>query len=101
MRDAVPTAWAATLANIGKLDFDQVIPGHGPVQQGKDRLKLVVNYLNDLIAAVRAQVDKGATLEETVKNVDLSKYERDFENFKAGLTDPNGNITKTYEALKK
>lgn len=100
MRDAIPIAWAATLANIGKLDFEQVIPGHGQVQKGKERLNLVVNYLNDLVAAVKAQVEKGATLEETIKNVDLSKYEKDFENFKAGLAGLNGNITKTYEALR-
>ena len=101
MRDAIPTAWAATLANIGNLDFEQVIPGHGQVQKGKDRLNLVVNYLNDLVSAVKTQVDKGASLDETIKNVDLSKYEKDFENFKSGLTGPMGNITKTYEALKK
>jgi glyoxylase-like metal-dependent hydrolase (beta-lactamase superfamily II) len=101
MRDAIPTAWSATLANIGRLDFDLVVPGHGRVQKRKDRLNLVVNYLNDLVAAVKAQVEKGATLDETMKNVDLSKYEKEFENFKAGLTGPNGNITKTYEALKK
>ncbi len=101
MRDAVPLAWATTLEQVGKLGFDHVIPGHGQVQKGKERLNLVVRYLNDLVAAVKAQVEKGATIEETIKNVDLSKYEKDFENFKAGLTGPNGNITKTYEALKK
>jgi len=101
MRDAIPTAWAATLADIGNLDFEHVIPGHGQVQKGKDRLNLVVNYLNDLVAAVKAQVERGATLDETIKSIDLSKYEKDFENFKAGLTGPNGNITKTYEALKR
>lgn len=101
MRDAVPLAWATTLEQVGKLEFDYVIPGHGQVQKGKDRLNLVVNYLNDLVAAVKAQVEKGSTLDETMKNVDLSKYEKDFENFKAGLTGPMGNITKTYEAVKK
>ncbi|HWP83048.1 MAG TPA: MBL fold metallo-hydrolase [Bacteroidota bacterium] len=103
MRDAVPLAWAATLESIGKLEIEQIIPGHGPVQKGKDRLNLVVQYLKDLYPAVEAQVKKGATVEEAVKAVGdqlAPKYEKEFANFRQALGGPLGNVTKTYEALK-
>jgi len=103
MRDAVPLAWAGTLESVSKLDYEQVIPGHGDVQKGKDRTNLVVRYLNDLYPAVKAQVDKGATVEEAVKAVGdqlAPKYEKDFANFRQGLGGPLGNVTKTYEAIK-
>ncbi|MBF8249125.1 MAG: Lactamase B domain-containing protein [Bacteroidetes bacterium] len=63
MRDAVPLAWAGTLESVAKLDFDRVIAGHNDVQKGKDRINLVIHYLNELYPAVKAQVDKGATVE--------------------------------------
>lgn len=103
MRDAVPLAWAATLESIGKLEIEQIIPGHGPVQKGKDRLNLVVQYLKDLYPAVEAQVKKGATVEEAVKAVGdqlAPKYEKEFPNFRNGLGGPLGNVTKTYEAMR-
>lgn len=103
MRDAVPLAWASTLENVAKLDFDQVIPGHGTVQQGKDRLNLVIQYLKDLYAAVKVQVDKKVPVADAVKAVTdqlAPKYEKEFPNFRAGLGGPLGNVTKTYEAMK-
>ncbi|MGH2568019.1 MAG: MBL fold metallo-hydrolase, partial [Bacteroidota bacterium] len=104
MRDAgLPLVWASTLEAVGKLDVEQVIPGHGTVQQGKDRLNLFVRYLKDLYAAVKVQVDKKATVEEAVKAVGdqlAPKYEKEFPNFRAGLGGPLGNVTKTFEALK-
>jgi hypothetical protein len=81
MRDAVPLAWASTLEGIGKLEIESIIPGHGPVQKGKDRLNLVVQYLNDLYPAVKAQVEKKASVEEAVKAVGdqlAPKYEKEF-----------------------
>lgn len=103
MRDATPLAWAGTLESVGKLEIESVIPGHGPVQKGKERLNLVVQYLKDLYAAVETQVKKGATVEEAIKAVGdqlAPKYEKEFPNFRAGLGGPLGNVTKTFEALK-
>jgi cyclase len=104
MRDAVPLAWASTLEAVGKLEVDYIIPGHGEVQKGKDRLHLVVRYLKDLYAAVRVQVDKNVPVEEAVKAVGdqlAPEYEQHFPNFRSGLGGPLGNVTKTYEAMRK
>jgi hypothetical protein len=103
MRDAVPLAWATTLESVGRLEIENVIPGHGTVQKGKDRLNLVVQYLKDLYPAVKAQVEKNVSVEEAVKAVGdqlAPKYEKEFANFRQALGGPLGNVTKTYEALK-
>jgi len=73
------------------------------VQKGKERLNLVIQYLKDLYAAVRTQVEKNASVEQAVKAVGdqlAPKYEKEFPNFRAGLGGPLGNVTKTYEAMK-
>jgi len=102
MRDAIPSAWGPTLEAVAKLDFTTVLPGHGDVQTGKDRIHLVTRYLRDLGAAVRNHAGRGASLEETTNAVlrELAAYEKDFPNFKQSLTGPTGNITKMFEELK-
>jgi cyclase len=101
MRDAYPSKWAPTLEQIGRLDFTSVIPGHGPVQKGKDNLQKEVRYISDLVTAVADQVKKGSTLEETKKAVTellVPKYEKDYgANLKNAIT---GNIERTYLEAK-
>ncbi|HAL56552.1 MAG TPA: hypothetical protein DCP63_08770 [Bacteroidetes bacterium] len=104
MRDAVATAWASTLEAVGKLEFDSVIPGHGEVQKGKDRLNLCVRYLRDLVGAVKAQAEKGATLDEATRIVieELAPtYEKEFQGFRQALSGPIGNVARTYEGVKR
>lgn len=104
MRDAIPTAWAATLEAVGKLDFATMIPGHGDVLKGKDRLNLVVRYLKDLVASVTAQVERSATVDDATRLVTdelAPTYEKEFPGFQQALAGPNGNVTKVYEAVRK
>lgn len=104
MRDANPLAWASTLEAVGKLEAETIIPGHGDVRKGKDRLNLVVAYLHDLVGAVKAQTEKGATLDEATRIITdelAPKYEKYFQGFRQSLTGPNGNITKVFGAVKR
>jgi glyoxylase-like metal-dependent hydrolase (beta-lactamase superfamily II) len=101
MRDAYPSKWATTLEQVGRLDFTKVIPGHGPVEDGKDHLQTETRYISDLVSAVAEQVKKGASLEDTQKAVvDLlvPKYEKEY-----GATLKNavpGNVERTYHEAK-
>lgn len=52
-----------------------LVPGHGKVGR-KEHVGQFRNYLEDLRAAVREQVQKGATVEEAKRNVRLPKYEQ-------------------------
>jgi glyoxylase-like metal-dependent hydrolase (beta-lactamase superfamily II) len=62
MADAYPPEWVATLDQLGKLDFDWIIGGHGDV---KPRAHLVAfrTYLADLIEETRRARGRGESLD--------------------------------------
>jgi hypothetical protein len=45
------------LANIEKLDFSMLVPGHGSVQRDKSALTKMIDYFSGLQAAVRTAID--------------------------------------------
>jgi len=63
LNDGFPEDWVTTLAAVEKLDFTQIIPGHGDVQP-KTHAAFFRGYLADLIAAVKKASSDGATLAE-------------------------------------
>ncbi|HEX5068483.1 MAG TPA: MBL fold metallo-hydrolase [Myxococcota bacterium] len=66
--------WADTLDRVLALDFDQVIPGHGPVT---DRAGLVAfqNFMRELAAVGDEAKRSGASLEQTEAQAKLSADE--------------------------
>ena len=82
-RDAYPSDWIPTLKAVASLDFDQVIPGHGPVQQGKARLNRLIAFMEDMVAGVKQRVATGQSLDQVKASLDLSRYKDDFPGFAA------------------
>ena len=79
MPDFWPDEWIRSLKEIEKMDFDYVIPGHGPETQPAIDKALVVReqyiYLEDLMAAVKKEIDSGVhNPNELRKVVKLPKY---------------------------
>jgi glyoxylase-like metal-dependent hydrolase (beta-lactamase superfamily II) len=73
-RDSYPAEWVKTQNAIAALEFDQLIPGHGPVQKNKDHVKLLGQFFDSIVTQVRAAVDKGLGLEDTKKAVNLEQF---------------------------
>jgi len=73
--DGYPDEWIDSLKQVEQLDFDTLVPGHGKVGT-KEHVQRFRGYLEDLRVAVLEQVQKGASLEETKKAVQLPKYEQ-------------------------
>jgi cyclase len=99
MRDAFPLEWGTTLVGLEKLNFKQVIPGHGPVQQGKERIQTLRIFLDDLVMAVRMEVNAGKSLTEIrniVKERLREKYSKQYSNYNTGI---DGAISRTYNAI--
>ena len=69
MYDGYPLEWSATLGRIGELDFQQVIPGHGDVQEGRKRLHQVRGYIDEVIEAVRAGKEQGRGVVELQQTI--------------------------------
>jgi glyoxylase-like metal-dependent hydrolase (beta-lactamase superfamily II) len=77
MWDSYPYDWIETLDRVEKLDFDQVISGHGEVLHGKAQFELWKGYLRELMSKTEEAYAQGATLEEAKKTLGpilLSKY---------------------------
>ena len=74
-----PGAAARTIREIEKLPFDRFIPGHGPAVAPASDMREVGQYIEDLLAAVRASFEKHksvAKIRENIKEIHLPKYEK-------------------------
>ncbi len=81
MPDFLPDEWIRSLYEIEKLEFDTVIPGHGPDSMPATSPRTVVQeqreYLEDLIFAVKAEWDKGVHSPDALRaTVKLPKYKK-------------------------
>lgn len=90
-RDSYPAEWVKTLRAIAELNFDQLIPGHGPVQKGKDHVNLLVEIFDSIAQQVKAWVDKGASLEDTKKAVNV-------ESFRQAITGGNAQQNAAFDS---
>jgi hypothetical protein len=69
-----PRAWLARLDEIAALDWKLFVPGHGSLQKDRTSLELHRELLRSLAEQVDRCVREGASLEETVAKVDLSRF---------------------------
>ena len=69
-----PRKWLATLETLAGLEFDRIVPGHGPVFEGRDQMKRVTGFMAALVAGASDAVAAGKTLEQTQSELDLSKW---------------------------
>ena len=75
MQSDYPDDWIESLKQVEQLDFDILVPGHGKIGK-KEHVRLFRGYLEDLRTAVQEQIQKGTSLEEAKKTVQLPKYEQ-------------------------
>ena len=63
--------WTATLDALLELDFDTVIPGHGPVL-GRDEVLVFRGRMQSLNERMRSAVDRGVKRDQIAEEVDMS-----------------------------
>jgi glyoxylase-like metal-dependent hydrolase (beta-lactamase superfamily II) len=86
--DSYPEEWIATLEKLKALDFDTVMPGHGVVFKGKERITAFQDYLRDLVAQTKAFRQQGLSAEEAAQKVDLTKHAQMFPQIRTVGVDP-------------
>jgi cyclase len=100
MGDSYPYDWIQTLDAAEKLDFDQVLGGHGDVMQGKQKFELWKQYFRDLLDETARSYSAGASLEDAQKQISeilIAKYAAKFDpNFPKSVV---ANITKAYQVI--
>ena len=69
LNDGYPRPWPKTIDTAAAWKFDQIIPGHGPVQRGRDRMGQFRNYIEDLTGRVAKAKAAGMPLAELQKSI--------------------------------
>ena len=64
--------WVATIDRVLQLDFDRVIPGHGPVTD-RDGLRAFQSFMRQLAEAGEQAVRRGWTLDQMQAEAELDK----------------------------
>lgn len=100
MGDSYPFDWIHTLDTAEKLDFDQVIGGHGDVIHGKQVFELWKQYFRDLLDQTAHAYADGAALDEAKKQVSKSLIAKYAYRFDSDFPqDVVGNVVKAYQAI--
>ena len=105
LNDGYPEDWVQTLTALEKVDFNQMILGHGEVAT-KEHLAFFKGYLTDLIASVKKAAIDGGTLDEMKKTIPdqlAPQYERGMSKYPLGqYRDRVGsNIEIVYQKVVK
>jgi cyclase len=66
--------WVETLGKLQQLDASTILIGHGPVQHDWGAAARVQRLLTDLVARVKTEIARGATLEAVQKTVTLEDW---------------------------
>lgn len=100
MGDSYPFDWIKTLDAAEKLDFDQVIGGHGDVIHGKEMFELWKGYFTDLLRETAEAYSQGATGEQAEKQVAAVLVPKYTPKFGPSFsTDVVRNVDKAYQVI--
>lgn len=97
--DSYPEEWIATLEKLKQLDFDTVMPGHGIVFKGKDKITAFQKYLRDVLTQVTTLRKQGLSAEEAAAKVDVTAYRNEFASIRGVGIDPAA-VRRIYELAK-
>jgi cyclase len=89
-----PAAHLETLQSLVALKPRVIVPGHGPVLRDLGYVRLVIRLLTSLTRQVRAAVERGETLAQARKSVDLES----FRQLIAGDSPVNNALFETFVA---
>jgi cyclase len=83
MGDAHVDEWPATLDKLKALDFDTLLPGHGPIVQGKERIDFLQAYLRDLWTNTAALKARGLSAEQAAQQIDMTAHSTNYPQISA------------------
>lgn len=95
--DGYVDEWPATLAKLKTLDFDLILPGHGPPFRNRELIDHVAAYYRDLWGAVVAARADGKSIGQTAAAVDLTGHRETLGITRAGV-DPQA-VGRIYALL--
>jgi cyclase len=83
MTDGYVPDWIETLDRLKQLDFDVVLPGHGPPFREKERIDWWQAYLKDFWSQVTKLHDQKVSVDDAAKRVDMRAHASHYPNITA------------------
>ncbi len=74
LTDAYATGWVEALEELKEVEFNTVLPGHGDMFTGRDRIEITQAYLRDVWNQVGELKNSGRSAQEAAKLVDMTKH---------------------------
>jgi cyclase len=102
MGDSYPPEWVATLDQLGKLEFDWIVGGHGDVKP-RAHLTTFRNYLSDLVDETRRARERGEALDKAKASVAAALKPRYAEGMGGASMFDGGigaNVEKVFKDLE-
>lgn len=70
--DGFPKSWPRTIDSVSRLGFNQILPGHGPVQVNRQRMSDQRNYIEELTEKVAAAKNAGQFVADIQKSITMN-----------------------------
>ncbi len=99
--DSNPFDWLASLSRLKAMDYDRIVPGHGPIC-GKEEVGHMEEKICGVLSRVRQAIDRGLSEEEaaaTVKFLDLCVQEKNYKDIREDIE--SASIRRLYRVLKE
>ena len=84
MGDGFVEEWIETLEHLKSLDFEWIIPGHGPPYQDRERISHLQAYFRDFLEQARTLHAAGVPANEAATRMDMTAHAANFP----GITGP-------------
>ena len=94
-----PSSWIAALDALAELDFEILVPGHGPVYKGEQarrQLTLVRDFLAAVLDQARAAHAEGKSLDETRAALDVGRFRALFTGDGAAESEAVGKVFDSF-----
>ena len=98
MGDGHVDEWPATLEALKALDFDVLLPGHGPPLRSKDPITHFQAYLTDLWQKTTAMHRRGVGAEQAAEQIDMTNHSDNYGQIRGPGVDPRA-VRRIYELL--
>lgn len=96
--DGFPRTWPKTIDSVAKLDLNHVLPGHGPVQSGRQVMTNERNYIEELTEKVAAGKGQGKSLAELQNTITVASLKSLHANgYTAYLSTNYAKFTPEYD----
>ena len=99
MGDGHVSEWADTLGALLALDFETVLPGHGEPFTGREPIRNLRAYLEDLWTQVSGFHAQGVSVQQAAERVDMTGHRDAYPSIQ-GVGIAEGTVRRIYEVIE-